>query len=80
MNIVILFTFINKLQLQYMVTNIQNCGTKVRESHPITSVNLFHREETGYKHDMFINKRNSLKMCKDTSGSVLIQIILCPLI
>ena len=34
MYIVILFTFINKLQLQYTVTNTQDFGNKIRESHP----------------------------------------------
>ena len=42
------FTFINKLQLQYTVTNTQDFGNKIRESHPtdlgqlsLTSVKKF---------------------------------------
>ena len=34
MYIVILFTFINKPQLQYTVTSTQDFGNKIRESHP----------------------------------------------
>ena len=48
---VILFTFINKLQLQYTVTNTQDFGNKIRESHPtdlgqlsLTSVKKFLNE------------------------------------
>ena len=51
MYIVILFTFINKLQLQYTVTNTQDFGNKIRESHPtdlgqlsLTSVKKFLNE------------------------------------